>query len=78
MTIEFEIQKTRLGQVPVGGLFTYQDKLWKKINRIDGENTSLITNIGNGNRESILLASVAKVCYIIETLDIQEGTNESD
>ena len=78
MTIEFEIEKTRLGQVPVGGLFTYQNKLWKKINRIDGENTSLITNIGNGNRASILLASGAKVCYIIETLDILEGTNESD
>ena len=77
MTIKFEIEKTRLGQVPVGGLFTYEDKLWKKVNRIDGENTSLVTNIGNGNRVSILLASAAKVCYIIETLDIQEGTNGS-
>ena len=77
MTIKFEIKKTRLGQVPVGGLFTYQDKLWKKVNRIDGQNKSLATNIGNGNRVSILLASKAKVCYIIETLDIQEGTNGS-
>ena len=77
MTINFEIEKTRLGQVPVGGLFTYEDKLWKKVNRIDGQSKSLVTNIGNGNRVSILLASAAKVCYIIETLDIQEGTNES-
>ena len=78
MTIKFEIKKIRLGHVPVGGLFTYEDKLWKKVNRIDGENTSLVTNIGNGNRVSILLASAARVCYIIETLDIQEGTNGSD
>ena len=78
MTIKFQIQKTRLGQVPVGGLFTYEDKLWKKVNRIDGKSRSLVTNIGNGNRVSILLASAAKVCYIIETLDIQEGTNGSD
>ena len=78
MKIKFEIEKTRLGQVPVGGLFTYQNRLWKKVNRIDGQNRSLVTNIGNGNRESILLASAVKVCYIIETLDIQEGTNGSD
>ena len=78
MKIEFEIQKTRLGQVPAGGLFTYDNRLWKKVNRIDGKSTSLVTNIGNGNRVSILLASAAKVCYIIETLDIQEGTNGSD
>tara|TARA_R100000278_G_scaffold121702_1_gene106243 strand:- start:554 stop:790 length:237 start_codon:yes stop_codon:yes gene_type:complete len=77
MKIKFEIEKTRLGQVPVGGLFTYEDKLWKKVNRIDGQSKSLVTNIGNGNRVSILLASAAKVCYIIETLDIQEGTNGS-
>ena len=77
MTIKFQIQKTRLGQVPVGGLFTYEDKLWKKVNRIDGQSKSLVINIGNGNRASILLASAAKVCYIIETLDIQEGTNGS-
>tara|TARA_B100000900_G_C20388207_1_gene637474 strand:+ start:593 stop:829 length:237 start_codon:yes stop_codon:yes gene_type:complete len=77
MTIKFEIEKTRLGHVPVGGLFVYNDKLWKKVNRIDGKSKSLVTNIGNGNRVSILLASGAKVCYIIETLDIQEGTNGS-
>ena len=77
MKIKFEIEKTRLGQVPVGGLFTYEDKLWKKVNRIDGQSKSLVTNIGNGNRVSILPASAAKVCYIIETLDIQEGTNGS-
>ena len=61
MKIKFEIEKTRLGQVPVGGLFTYKDKLWKKVNRIDGQSKSLVTNIGNGNRVSILLASAAKV-----------------
>ena len=43
MTIKFEIEKTRLGQVPVGGLFTYEDKLWKKVNRIDGQSKSLDT-----------------------------------
>ncbi len=78
MLIKFDISRTTLGRVPVGGIFTYDNKLWKKVNRIDGENTSLVTNIGNGNRVSILLASAAKVCYIIETLDILEGTNESD
>ena len=78
MKIEFDIDRTTLGRIPVGSIFVYDNKVWKKINRIDGEDTSLITNIGNGNRVSILLASSAKVCYIIETLDIQEGTNGTD
>jgi hypothetical protein len=78
MLIEFDIENTTLGRVPVGSIFTHENKLWKVVNRIDGQNKSLVTNVGNGCRESILLASSAKVCYIIETLDIQEGTNGTD
>jgi len=78
MLIKFDVDKTTLGRVPVGGIFTYNDGLWKLINKIDGENKALITNVGSGNRQSILLASTTEVCYIIEALEILEGTNESD
>jgi hypothetical protein len=77
MLIEFDIEKTTLGHIPVGGLFTYNNKLWKVVNKIDGESKSLVTNVGNGCRESFLLASLEKVCYIIEARNIQEGTYES-
>ena len=78
MKIEFDIERTILGHVPVGSIFTYKNKLWKKVNRIDGQSKSLVINVGNGNRQSILLAYSAEVCYIIETLNIQEGTDESN
>jgi hypothetical protein len=78
MLIEFDIEKTTLGRVPVGSIFTHENKLWKVVNRIDGQNKSLVTNVGNGCRESFLLASCTRVCYIIEALNIQEGSNESN
>jgi hypothetical protein len=78
MKIEFDTEDTTVGRIPVGAIFVYENKVWKVVNKIDGESKALVTNIGNGNRVSILLASSAKVCYIIETLDIQEGTNGTD
>ena len=77
MKISFRTEKTTLGRVPVGGIFSYNFKLWSVVNRIDGKNKKLITNIGSGCRENISLASSTKVCYITEVLNIQEGTNES-
>ena len=77
MTIKFDIENTTLGRIPVGGLFVHADKLWKLVNKIDGESKALVTNVGKGCRLSFLLASSTKVCYIIETLDIQENINES-
>jgi hypothetical protein len=77
MLIEFDIEKTTLGRIPVGGLFTYNNKLWKVVNKIDGESKSLVANVGNGCRDSFSLAFLEKVCYIIEARNIQEGTYES-
>ena len=78
MLIKFDFSKTTLGRVPVGGIFTYSNKLWKVVNKIDGEKKSLVTNVGDGCWDSFLLASTTKVCYINEALEILEGTNESD
>tara|TARA_X000000368_G_C22436721_1_gene452895 strand:+ start:224 stop:460 length:237 start_codon:yes stop_codon:yes gene_type:complete len=78
MKIEFDIDRTTLGRIPTGAIFVYENKVWKVVNKIDGESKALVTHIGNGCRPSFLLASSTKVCYIIETLDIQEGTNGSD
>ena len=78
MLIKFDISKTTLGRVPVGGIFTYDDKLCKVVNKIDGENKALITIVGSGCQPSFIVASSIKVCYIKQALEILEGTNESD
>ena len=78
MLIKFDISRTTLGRVPVGGVFTYDNKLWKVVNKIDGENKALITNVGSGCQPSFIVASSIKVCYIIKALEILEGTNESN
>ena len=77
MLIKFDIERTKLGRVPVGGLFTYDDKLWRILNKIDGESKALVTIVGSGCQPSFILASSIEVCYINEALEILEGTNES-
>lgn len=78
MLIKFDIEKTTLGRVPVGGVFTYDNKLWKVLNKIDGESKALATVVGSGCQPSFILASTVEVCYINEALEILEGTNESN
>lgn len=78
MNICADISKIALGRVPIGGLFTYDSKLWVVVNRIDGASKKLVINVGAGNRQSILLASCTEVCYISEVRNIQEGSYESD
>tara|TARA_B100000212_G_C27085194_1_gene409864 strand:+ start:223 stop:465 length:243 start_codon:yes stop_codon:yes gene_type:complete len=78
MNICADISKITLGRVPIGGLFTYDSKLWVVVNRIDGASKKLVINVGAGNRQSILLASCIEVCYINEVRNIQEGSYESD
>jgi len=78
MWIEFDTEKTTLGRVPVGGLFTYNNKIWIMVNTLVGKGKRLVVNVGNGCRENFLLASSEKVCYIIEAKNIQEGKNGSN
>ena len=78
MLIKFDVEATTLGRVPVGGIFTYDKKLWRILNKIDGEGKALVTIVGSGCQPSFILASTIEVCYINEALEILEGTNESD
>ena len=64
MLIKFDVEATTLGRVPVGGIFTYDKKLWKILNKIDGESKALVTIVGSGCQPSFILASTIEVCYI--------------
>ena len=72
MWMKFKTEETNLGRVPVGSIIVYKEKVWKTLNRIDGKSQMLISNLGDGDRESILLASSAKVCYIRDVIKISE------
>ena len=77
MLIKFDVEATTLGRVPVGGIFTYDKKLWKILNKIDGESKALVTIVGSGCQPSFILASTIEVCYINEALEILEGPDGS-
>ncbi len=72
MWMKLKTEETNLGRVPVGSIIIYKDKAWKTLNKIDGMSQMLITNIGDGDRESILLASSAEVCYIRDVIKISK------
>ena len=72
MWMKFKTEEVKLGRVPVGSIIVHQERAWKIINKIDGQSAALITNIGDVDRESILLASSAIVCYIIDVIKISK------
>ena len=72
MWIKLKTEETTLGRVPVGSIIIYKERVWKTLNRIDGKNQMLISNLGDGDRESILLASSSKVCYIRDVIKISK------
>ena len=72
MWMKFKTEEVALGRVPVGSIIVHQERVWKIINKIDGQSAALITNIGDGDRESILLASSTIVCYIIDVIKISK------
>ena len=72
MWMKLKTKEVPLGRAPVGSIVIHQERAWKILNRIDGKSASLITNIGDGNRESILLASSTIVCYIIDVIKISK------
>tara|TARA_R110000772_G_scaffold55776_3_gene127287 strand:- start:379 stop:597 length:219 start_codon:yes stop_codon:yes gene_type:complete len=70
--MRLKTEETNLGRVPVGSIIIYEKRVWITVNKIDGMKQMLVTNIGDGNRESILLASSTEVCYIKDVIKITE------
>lgn len=72
MWLKLKTEETTLGRVPVGSIIIYEQKVWKTLNKIGSVGKMLISNLGDGDRESILLAFSTEVCYIRDVIKISK------